>query len=410
MHFDSYCKYASKLYQQVYCEEEEEDQTSDEICDEHCHQKEPAYSLPSSGGLGPTAFTLATVIIGALMVLIIFCIGLMLYELFKLRKNRTGNTQQVESSNVARQMQIHRHGRRTIQDGPLPYQSDIYPPNYVDLCLDDLDLPNYDQATTSEEQALNLNLPPNYTDSILTGNSSNPIGEQVVDLPPPSFASIFTETEINSELPQKEEGNSSNPDYLVNLTPPIETTSVLTETEINCDMRQNEENSSNHECEQVVNLTPSYTASILPETESNSDMRQNEENSSNPTDELVIDLNLPPSDTNTSILTESISRTSLLPIFDGSILTETEIDSGVQQNGENSSNSKDELVINLNLPPSDTVASISTSSLNLLPTFSGSILTSASNLQAEINSEAEQKEENSSNPKTKTRQIPRTKK
>ena len=40
MHFDSYCKYASKLYQQVYCEEEEEDQTSDEICDEHCHQKE----------------------------------------------------------------------------------------------------------------------------------------------------------------------------------------------------------------------------------------------------------------------------------------------------------------------------------------------------------------------------------
>ena len=40
MHFDSYCKYASKLYSQVYCEEEEEDQTSDEICDEHCHQKE----------------------------------------------------------------------------------------------------------------------------------------------------------------------------------------------------------------------------------------------------------------------------------------------------------------------------------------------------------------------------------
>ena len=359
-------------------------------------------------------------------------------------------------------MQIHRHGRRTIQDGPLPYQSDIYPPNYVDLCLDDLDLPNYDQATTSEEQVLNLNLPPNYTDSILTGNSSNPNGEQVVDLPPPSFASIFTETEINSEVPQKEEGNSSNPDYLVNLTPPCETASILTETEINCDMRQNEENSSNHEGEQVVNLTPSYTASILPETESNSDMQQNEENSSNPmdeqiiglnlppssnsisttslnllptfngsilpeteinsvaqqneenssnpTDELVIDLNLPPSDTNTSILTETISRTSLLPIFDGSILTETEIDSGVQPNGENSSNSKDALVINLNLPPSDTVASISTSSLNLLPTFSGSILTSASNLQAEINSEAEQKEENSSNPKTKTRQIPRTKK
>ena len=359
-------------------------------------------------------------------------------------------------------MQIHRHGRRTIQDGPLPYQSDIYPPNYVDLCLDDLDLPNYDQATTSEgqgEQVLNLNFPPNYTDSILTGNSSNPNGEQVVDLPPPSFASIFTETEINSEVPQKEEGNSSNPDYLVNLTPPFETTSILTETEINCDMRQNEEYSPNHEGEQAVNLTRSYTASILPETESNSDMRQNEENSSNPmdeqiiglnssnsistsslnllptinrsilpeteinsaaqqneekslnpTDELVIDLNLPPSDTNTSVLTESISRTSLLPIFDGSILTETEIDSGVQQNVENSSNSKDELVINLNLPPSDTVASISTSSLNLLPTFSGSILTSASNLQAEINSEAEQKEENSSNPKTKTRQIPRTKK
>ena len=58
---------------------------------------QPAYNLPSSGGLGPAAFTLATVIIGALMVLIIFCIGLMLYELFKLRKNRTGNTQQVVS-------------------------------------------------------------------------------------------------------------------------------------------------------------------------------------------------------------------------------------------------------------------------------------------------------------------------
>ena len=345
-------------------------------------------------------------------------------------------------------MQIHRHGRRTIQDGPLPYQSDIYPPNYVDLCLDDLDLPNYDQATTTEEQVLNLNLPPNYTDSILTGNSSNPNGEQVVELPPPSFASIFTETEIDSEVPPKEEGNLSNPDYLVNLTPPCETASILTETEINFDLRQSEENLLNHEGEQVVNLAPSYTASIFPETDSNSDMRQNEENSSNPmdeqiiclnllpssnsilpeteinsvaqqseenssnpTDEPVIDLNLPPSDTNTSILTETISRTSLLPIFDGSILTETEIDSGVQQNGENLSNSKDELVINLNLPPSDTVTSISTSSLNLLPTFSGSILTSASNLQAEINSEeAEQREENSSNLKTKTRQIPRTKK
>ena len=53
---------------------------------------------------------------------------------------------------------------------------------------------------------------------------------------------------------------------------------------------------------------------------------------------------------------------------------------------------------NLNFPPSDTVASISTSSLNLLPTFFGSILTSASNLQAEINSETEQKEEKLSNP------------
>jgi hypothetical protein len=151
-------------------------------------------------------------------------------------------------------------------------------------------------------------------------------------------------------------------------------------------------------------LTPSYTASILPEKESNSDMQKSEENSSNHTNEQ-----LTPIDTNTSILTENISRSSLLPIFDGSILTETEIDSGVQKNGENLSNSKDELVINLNLPPSDTVASISTSSLNLLPTFSGSILTSASNLQAEINSVAEQKEENSSNANTKTRQIPPTK-
>ena len=33
-----------------------------------------------------------------------------------------------------------------------------------------------------------------------------------------------------------------------------------------------------------------------------------------------------------------------------------------------------------------------------MPTFSGSILTSASNLQAEINSETEQKEEKLSNP------------
>merc|ERR1719203_1885851 len=160
--------------------------------------------------------------------------------------------------------------------------------------------------------------------------------------------------------------------------------------------------------EQIIGLNlPPSSNSILLETEINSVVQQNEENSSNPTNEPVIGLNLPPSDTNTSILTETISRTSLLPIFDGSILTETEIDSGVQQNGENSSNSKDELVINLNLPLSDTVTSISTSSLNLLPTFSGSILTSASNLQAENNSEAEQKEENSSNnPKTKTRQIP----
>ena len=92
-------------------------------------------------------------------------------------------------------------------------------------------------------------------------------------------------------------------------------------------MRQNEENSSNNEGEPVVNLTPSYTASILQETESNSDMRQNEENSSNNTNELAINLKLTPSNTNTSILTETISRTSLLPIFDGSILTETEIDS-----------------------------------------------------------------------------------
>ena len=54
----------------------------------------------------------------------------------------------------------------------------------------------------------------------------------------------------------------------------------------------------------------------------------------------------------TRILTETISRTSLLSIVDGSILMETEIDSGVQQNGENSSNSKFELVvINLNCHP-----------------------------------------------------------
>ena len=48
MHFDSYCKYASKLYQQVYCEEEDEDQTSDEICDEHCHQKEVRINFAES--------------------------------------------------------------------------------------------------------------------------------------------------------------------------------------------------------------------------------------------------------------------------------------------------------------------------------------------------------------------------
>merc|ERR550534_2322856 len=216
---------------------------------------------------------------------------------------------------------------------------------------------------------------------------------------------------MNCDMRQNEENSSNHAgEQVVHLTPSY-TASILTETEINCDMQQNEENSSNPMDEQIIglNLLPSSN-SILPETEINSLAQQNGENSSNPTDEPVIDLNLPPSDTNTSILTESISRTSLLPIFDGSILTETEIDSGVQQNGENSSNSKDELVINLILPPRDTVASISTSSLNLLPTFSGSILTSASNLQAEISSEAEQKEENSSNLNTKTRQIQRTKK
>ena len=71
--------------------------------------------------------------------------------------------------------------------------------------------------------------------------------------------------------------------------------------------------------------------------ESNSDMRKSEENSSNHMNELAIDLKL-----TSSILTETISRTSLLPIFDGSILTET--DYGVQQNGEILSNSKNQLI------------------------------------------------------------------
>ena len=49
-------------------------------------------------------------------------------------------------------------------------------------------------------------------------------------------------------------------------------------------------------------------------------MQKSEENLSNHTNELAINLKLTLSDANTSILTETISRTSLLPIFDGSIL------------------------------------------------------------------------------------------
>jgi hypothetical protein len=34
-----------------------------------------------------------------------------------------------------------------ISDGPLPYRTDTQPPNYVDLILNDEDLPSYDEAT-----------------------------------------------------------------------------------------------------------------------------------------------------------------------------------------------------------------------------------------------------------------------
>ncbi len=65
----------------------------------------------------------------------------MIHEVFKVRRHRLRESNQPAVSDLRRVL----HERR-VQDGPLPYRQDRIPPSYIDLCLDEADLPSYDQA------------------------------------------------------------------------------------------------------------------------------------------------------------------------------------------------------------------------------------------------------------------------
>ena len=98
--------------------------------------------------VGSVNGTIGIIVIGVITMLVIFCMVVMLYELFKYRTKRLIVNSQVAMRGRpqrARQ-QPHRH-RRNLQEGPLPYLS--RPPNYDDLCLSDKELPTFDDATSS---------------------------------------------------------------------------------------------------------------------------------------------------------------------------------------------------------------------------------------------------------------------
>lgn len=87
------------------------------------------------------------IVVGIIIVIVGICIGISIAQLVKCRRKRrtdTGSSQPEQP-----QPGTNAHGRTRITDGPLPYKTDSIPPNYVDLYLDDGDLPTYTQAVTS---------------------------------------------------------------------------------------------------------------------------------------------------------------------------------------------------------------------------------------------------------------------
>ena len=43
-----------------------------------------------------------------------------------------------------------------MQDGPLPYRQDLTPPNYVEVCLSEMDLPSYEEAANLPSYELEM--------------------------------------------------------------------------------------------------------------------------------------------------------------------------------------------------------------------------------------------------------------
>ena len=98
--------------------------------------------------VGSVNATIGIIVIGVITMLVIFCMVVMLYELFKYRTKRLIVNSQVAMRGRPQRVrqQPHRH-RRNLREGPLPYLS--RPPNYDDLCLSDKELPTFDDATSS---------------------------------------------------------------------------------------------------------------------------------------------------------------------------------------------------------------------------------------------------------------------
>ena len=98
------------------------------------------------------SLSVSVVIIGIIAILVVFCIILLIYELFKYRARRIlENSQRV----LRAQQHLHRrHGqvrvRRTLQEGPMPY-GDCVPPNYDDLCMSESELPTFEEAISSPD-------------------------------------------------------------------------------------------------------------------------------------------------------------------------------------------------------------------------------------------------------------------
>lgn len=122
-------------------------------CESNDSSHVPVVSGEGSGTGTSTTFIVSWVAIGTLLALVLFCLGILIYEMVKIRRNhRLDGATRAQATGTAPQGQF---SNRTLQDGPLPYVQDLNPPKYVDLFLNEEDLPSYDEATLQINDAVN---------------------------------------------------------------------------------------------------------------------------------------------------------------------------------------------------------------------------------------------------------------